>query len=514
MSGRGLHRHERGAEDGLVVPYGVVRGHDGVYVSVCIPGEYPHLHLLVEGLLYRLLRCARTSHVAVSVAPPSRLLHDCFPDIVRNILGEGSVRIVLEILEEGRLEILAQMLDYRFFCISLHPGVDGGVDGESVLVQTEWSAVGLERLVDPAVQGIVLPQVQIREIVLLEVVVVPLRLGRAHVFAQHVPEIGSLAGVVVLLSVVQHYRQGHQGVGIGLGDVAVFAHLADDVVAPRDGLVVVEHRVVAGGLVDRAHQCRALLQVEVYGLLIKEGIGRRLDAVGVAAEEYGVHIHGHDLVLGVVALQLYGGDPFLELADYQSEHCLTGEFAGGLFPGEKSLGQLLCDGAASSSRAGVPQQYRLDGHPGQAAEVYAAVLVETCVLSGHGCLHQIGGQVVKAHVGTVLDMIRAYQFAVLGYEFGGQIGLRVLQFLEGRNLCKDAYACDEKHQNTYGNEYYTPDCGYESAFGLFFHFCKINIAKLEKIWFLSYFILYFATSFNRYIWRIWLSWSLPPRRRR
>ena len=308
---------------------------------------------------------------------------------------------------------------------------------------------------------------------------------------------------MVLLSVVQDYRQEHQGVGLGLGDVAVLAHLADDVVAPRDGLVVVEHRVVAGGLVDRAHQCRALLQVEVYGLLIKKGIGRRLDAVGVAAEEYGVHVHGHDLVLGVVALQLDSGDPFLELADYQLEHCLSGEFAGGLFPREKGLGQLLCDGAASSSRAGVSQQYGLDGHPGQAAEVYAAVLVETCVLSGHGCLHQIGGQVVKAHVGTVLDMIRAYQLAVLGYEFGGQIGLRVLQLLEGRNLCKDAHSCDEKHQNAYGNEYYTPDCGYESAFGFFFHFCKINIAKLEKIWFLSYFILYFATSFNWYIWRIW-----------
>ena len=189
---------------------------------------------------------------------------------------------------------------------------------------------------------------------------------------------------MVLLVVIQHYGHGHQGVRVGLGDEAVLAHLADDVVAAGDGSVVVEHGVEAGGLVYCSDQDRALLEVELRGLLIKEGIGRCLDAVGVAAEEDGVHVHGHDLVLGVVALELDGRYPFLELADHQLERCFAGEFAGGLLPGEEGLGQLLGDGAASSAGTGIAQEDGLDPDPGQAAEVDAAVIVEADVLGGYG----------------------------------------------------------------------------------------------------------------------------------
>ena len=120
----------------------------------------------------------------------------------------------------------------------------------------------------------------------------------------------------------------------------------------------------------------------------------------------------HDLVLGVVALELDGRYPFLELADHQLERCFAGEFAGGLLPGEEGLGQLLGDGAAASAGAGIAQEDGLDPDPGQAAEVDAAVIVEADVLGGYGGGYDIGGQLVVSYVRAVLDMVGSYQFPV------------------------------------------------------------------------------------------------------
>src|ERR1044071_102714 len=85
-----------------------------------------------------------------------------------------------------------------------------------------------------------------------------------------------------------------------------------------------------------AREQRRLFDGEVFGLLAEVGLGRGLEAVGAGAEEDGVDVHLHDLLLGVVAFDLERADPLVELAGV------------GLLGGEEeALGELLREGRAA-----------------------------------------------------------------------------------------------------------------------------------------------------------------------
>ena len=56
--------------------------------------------------------------------------------------------------------------------------------------------------------------------------------------------------------------------------------------------------------------------------------------------------------------------------------------------------------------------------------------VETGVLRGDGRIHEMLGKFVIAHVGPVLNMESGQHLAVLGYDLGRKLVVRVLQLFE------------------------------------------------------------------------------------
>ena len=187
-----------------------------------------------------------------------------------------------------------------------------------------------------------------------------------------------------------------------------------------------------------AHQAGALLNGELRGVLVKECTGRCFDAIGIAAKEHGVHIHCDNLVLGIVALQLHGCDPLLELDDYHMDNSGSREAAITLIAGEKCLCKLLGDGTAAAGGA-FAQGQRLHCHAAQAAEVDAGVLVKAGILRSYRSVNQRLRQLFIGCKGAILNMISAQHLTVAAEQHGSKVGLVVFQFLERRYLGKQRH---------------------------------------------------------------------------
>ena len=68
-------------------------------------------------------------------------------------------------------------------------------------------------------------------------------------------------------------------------------------------------------------------------------------------------------------------------------------------------------------------------------------------------MHEVGRELVKGHVGAVLYVEGGEHLAVLGYDLGGELVVRMLEFFERRNLRKYAYKQQqEEHQGERGHE--------------------------------------------------------------
>ena len=104
-----------------------------------------------------------------------------------------------------------------------------------------------------------------------------------------------------------------------------------------------------------------------------------------------------------------------------------------LLAGVEGLRELLGDGG-TAALAGVAGQERLEQDAEKAGDVDAGVAVETGVLGGDRRLHEVLGKLVIADEGAVLDMVGREDLAFLGDDLGGQLAVRVLQLLDGRDL--------------------------------------------------------------------------------
>ena len=337
------------------------------------------------------------------------------------------------------------MLLHGLFGVFLHPRVERGVDAQAVAVEVVLRAVGLAVLVEPAVERIVAPGQGVGAVVFHLRIVGAFGLGGVHELAEHVAEIRAVAGVVVLLLVGDHDGDLRDGIHIVPREVVVALHLPQHVVAAGERLLGIEGRVVAGGLVDHTHQAGSLFDRKVFGILCEKGVGRGLDAVGVAAEEDLVEIHRHDLFLGIIALDLDGGDPLLELDADHLDCPSAGDAALHVLTGIEGLGQLLGDGTAAALR-GVSQEDRLEEHAAQAAEVDAGMPVEAGILGGDGRVDHVAGDLVVAYIRTVLDMIGIEDLAVVGDQQGGQVAVGILDLFERRNLGEEGHQQQAQQQ--------------------------------------------------------------------
>ena len=160
------------------------------------------------------------------------------------------------------------------------------------------------------------------------------------------------------------------GISLCLSYIPCLFHLRNDKIPPLKRLFGVDDRIVTGRFVHHSHQGCAFLDGELGRVLGEEGSGCGFDAISVAAEEDGIHIHIHNLVLGVVALEFHRGNPFLELDPYHFYLRPSGNFAAYVLARIEGLGQLLGDGA-SPSLTGVPAYESLDQHSSKALEINA-----------------------------------------------------------------------------------------------------------------------------------------------
>ena len=247
------------------------------------------------------------------------------------------------------------MLRDSFFRIFLHLVVQRGIDSKAVLVQIVFGTVRLYVLVKPAVERVVRPQKRIRSIVFPICIFGTHRLISIHHTAEHVAEIRSQTGIMVLNLIGQCYRNFSYRISLSLSQIPGLFHLADHEIPPDQGLVRVQCRIISCRLVHHSDQCRALLDGQLCRFLGKERLGCRPYTVGAASEEDSVQIHVQNLFLCIVALQLHGRYPFLQLYPYHLHLGKSRDAAGDVSSRIESLGKLLGDGT-SSSLAGIAQE--------------------------------------------------------------------------------------------------------------------------------------------------------------
>ena len=418
-------------------PRGAGRAEDAVDLGLAAP-------LLFEG--------------AVAVGVAHRLPHDLLAFFGRRVLEEHLGRTVLGV--HLGLDDRAQLFEHRLLGVLLHRGVDRGIDFQPVLVDVVGRAVGLRVLVAPAVDRVVLVLLDGLLVIPFGVEVAALGGPGVHHLPQHLAEVGRLPVVVRDGAVVERNGQRRERVALGVRDGARFGHAREHEVATGHGVVVVAHRRVARRCVDHAHQHGGLLQVELVGRFVEEGVRRRLDAVGVRSVLHDVEVHRGDLLLGVVVFEFERRDPLLEFRQHELAFAQQRALAAYRVAREEVLGQLLRDGRSSACRT-VLQEDRLHPYTDERRDVDARMRVEAGVLGGderrddrrhfaavdRGAGHRVRGeQLLVLHVGTVLHEEGSQHLAVLGVDLRGDVAARVLQLFERGHAPEGSQRRQGKHR--------------------------------------------------------------------
>ena len=172
--------------------------------------------------------------------------------------------------------------------------------------------------------------------------------------------------------------------------------------------------------------------------------------------------------------------------------------------GIESLRQLLGDGG-TTALAGVAGQERLEKDAEKAGDVDAGMAVETGVLGGDRRLHEMQGQLFVTDECTVLDMVGGQDLAFLCDDLGGQLAVRILQLLVGRNLGERPDDSQEEDYQGDRSEKEDPEPADDLLFGILCHLKNllgahktIGLARLpndkfnQKIWKIARNVRYFA----------------------
>ena len=176
--------------------------------------------------------------------------------------------------------------------------------------------------------------------------------------------------------------------------------------------------------------------------------------------------------------------------------------------GIQRFGQLLGDGG-TAALGGIPGQERAEQHTAQRLQVHAGVVVEAFVFRGHGRLYQRLGQFLIPHESTVLYMISGKDFSFLCNYLRCQLGVRVFQFLDGRDIGKSPYRTQQQCQQHYRGYQKNPEpladcllCAVRHAIKIFtvrktLGLVKSSVYKIkQKIWIYPRILRYFAENYR------------------
>ena len=152
------HGNEGCAHVALVVPDGIIRSHHSVHLTlVILPCEYPHLRLFGESPVYIGVGIAGSLHVTVAVAVAARTFHYAFYPLILDLIIKRRPLLPPCLAVKALLHVSAYVLDHRILSITLHLGIDGGVDSQAVPVDVIFCSVRLGVLVEPAVEFVIGP---------------------------------------------------------------------------------------------------------------------------------------------------------------------------------------------------------------------------------------------------------------------------------------------------------------------------------------------------------------------
>ena len=98
------------------------------------------------------------------------------------------------------------------------------------------------------------------------------------------------------------------------GDPAIFQHVVDDQVAAFYGALRVLNRRIMRGRFRQSSQQRRLFELQVFGMFVEIILGSGFKSIHAVAEPNLVAVHGKDLRLGEVPLNLNGQHGLLDLA--------------------------------------------------------------------------------------------------------------------------------------------------------------------------------------------------------
>ena len=264
---------------------------------------------------------------------------------------------------------------------------------------------------------------------------------------------------------------------------ASLLHLGDDEIPSDKRLVRIECRIVTCRLIDHADKSCGFLHCQFRRSLGKEGLGCSLDSICIAAEEDGIHVHIHYLILCVASLELYSRNPLLE---FDPDHLQDGNSrypAAHILSRIKSLRELLGNGT-SSSLAGISAEKGLDGNTSETLEVYAGMIVETHILCSDRSVDEVLRELVECDERPVLYMECGQDLTIFGNHLRGKLAVRILQFLEGRNVRKGPHQGNKTshHDDRKREQYPEPFddflfysvCHLSKSFKIFHHLLPIR----------------------------------------
>ena len=310
----GLHGDEAAVHEVEHVAHRVHRAHLHVERVVLVVKQVHHVGL-VHVVVHRVQ--------VVGVTRQQLMVDGRVAGLVLDKVGDGLVVVVepAVVVAPVALEVLlhdAHLLAHGLLGILLHLGVERGVDLEAVTLQVQLQAMGLSDILNLA--------------------------------CHRLAEVGCHAVVVGLDGILQVDGQRRHRVILVLRQVATFLHVLEHLVAAPQAVLGVDAGVIGAGGLQQAHEHGTLLEFKLLRRGLEVGVGRRLDAEGVAAKVDRVGVHLQDFLLAVEHLQLGGDNPLLALHD---EHLHARDVAQQTrrivaARAEHVLHQLLGDGARAS----------------------------------------------------------------------------------------------------------------------------------------------------------------------
>ena len=218
--------------------------HNRIFLS--FPRKDRHFFFLIECFLNLFFGMTGRFHGTVAICLPNSSLKNIVHLFLSQHIGIRGFLTSLFLFKEARLQVFTQMLAYSFFRITLHAGVNTGVNLQTIRIDVIICPVFLLILCTPSIKRIILPcqRIFIVFLHLPATIVAPLRFFGSHHTTQIFTEISCQSFFMVNPSITQGQRQLLQGVTFRFGYVSAFTHLFQNNITTPPRTLIMTYRIV------------------------------------------------------------------------------------------------------------------------------------------------------------------------------------------------------------------------------------------------------------------------------